>query len=88
MFHQKLKKGEAFNFAYENPLSVREIGRKILTQMGKADLEFNIQGLAPHEIPYQALSSKKAREQLGWKPRHGLETGIKQTVSFLKNAAK
>ncbi|MDI6865168.1 GDP-mannose 4,6-dehydratase [Thermodesulfovibrio yellowstonii] len=76
--------GEAFNFSNEEPLSVIEITERILRLM-KSELKPVILNEACYEIPKQYLSSKKAREILGWKPLYSLDEGLNLTINWYKN---
>ncbi len=77
--------GEAFNFSDEKPMDVIEIANLILKLMGK-DNELKLEVLgneAPNEIPKQFLASDKARKLLeGWKPRFGIEEGLRRTIAW------
>lgn len=73
--------GEAFNFSYERPMSVLEIVNLILKLMG-SELKPVIKNEVKAEIKKQYLSSKKARETLGWKPQFSLEDGLKRTIKW------
>jgi CDP-glucose 4,6-dehydratase len=74
--------GEAWNFSTESPLSALEMCRAVLRAAGRPDLEPLVEGTATHEIDEQHLSAEKARERLGWKPRHGLDEGLRRTVDW------
>ncbi len=74
--------GEAFNFSCEAPITVLELVEKILSLMGRPDLEPRILNEAPHEIPRQYLSTQKARERLGWKSLFTLEEGLQRTIKW------
>ena len=76
--------GEAFNFAAESPLSVLEIVIAIQKQMNSS-IEPDIRDTAKHEIRDQYLDCVKARETLGWKPGHSLETGLAETIAWYKD---
>jgi CDP-glucose 4,6-dehydratase len=78
--------GEAFNFSNERPLSVLEATRLTLAACGRADLEPDVRGEATNEIVHQYLSSKKAREMLGWRPAFTLEQGLAETVAWYRRA--
>jgi CDP-glucose 4,6-dehydratase len=75
------EKGEHFNFSYGEPLSVLQAVGKISKAM-KSSLEPVVRNQAENEIPKQYLSSKKAREKLGWKPKLDFERGLKPTIGW------
>ena len=74
--------GEAFNFSNEQPVSVTEVVRQVLTLMGQERLEPIIQNRATHEIPRQHLDAVKARERLGWRAQFDLEEGLRRTIAW------
>jgi CDP-glucose 4,6-dehydratase len=76
--------GEAFNFSNEEPLAVRPLVERILAAVGRGDLEPEVRNEASNEIRAQFLSAKKAREQLGWKPRFTLDDGLARTVEWYR----
>ena len=61
--------GQAFNFGTNEPLSVLELTEMILATAGRQDLKPEIQATSSGEISKQYLSSKKAQDVLGWRPR-------------------
>lgn len=75
--------GDAFNFSDETPLSVLNLVRRILSQMG-SDLKPVIQNKVQNEIHKQYLSSRKARRMLGWKPVYGLDEGLSRTIEWYR----
>lgn len=77
-------RGEVFNFSTEEPLTVLEMTRKILTLMG-SDLEPDIRNEAANEILRQHLSAAKARTQLGWAPRRTLDEGLGITIDWYRS---
>ena len=83
-------RGEAFNFSYEQPLSVLEIVTIILSLMN-SDLRPEVLNEATHEIRRQCLSADKARRELGWQASLSLEEGLLATIQwytdFLKDEA-
>jgi CDP-glucose 4,6-dehydratase len=75
--------GMAFNFSTERPLSVLELVDLIRAAVG-SDLEPDVQGTATNEIPHQYLSSARARDVLGWKPRYTVEEALAETVAWYR----
>ena len=60
--------GQAFNFSYERPISVKALVDVLLKLTG-SQLNPEILNQASNEIRNQFLSSGKAREILGWSPQ-------------------
>jgi CDP-glucose 4,6-dehydratase len=75
-------RGEAFNFSNEIQLSVLGLTQKLLTLMGREDLQPIVQGNNRGEIKDQWLSAAKAREQLGWHPHYELDTALAETIAW------
>jgi CDP-glucose 4,6-dehydratase len=76
--------GEAFNFGTETPLSVLEMAARILAVAGEPGLELTVLGQATNEIPSQFLDCTKARERLGWQPRHTLDDALAETLEWYR----
>jgi CDP-glucose 4,6-dehydratase len=77
--------GQAFNFGTEVPLSVLEVVRLILKQLGKTDLAPRVLNEASREIPQQYLDCSKARWLLGWRPRFTLEEALEETIAWYRS---
>lgn len=75
--------GEAFNFSNEQPITVLELVRTILAEMG-SDLEPEVLNEALNEIRHQALRAEKARRLLGWQPIYSLGDGLQRTVAWYR----
>jgi CDP-glucose 4,6-dehydratase len=73
--------GEAFNFSNESPIDVFGLVRMILAAVGSS-LEPVVLNQASNEIPEQFLSAEKARTQLGWRPLHTLQDGLRKTIAW------
>lgn len=76
-------RGEAFNFGYEESLSVLDMVRCIAITMG-AEAVPEIRDVASHEIRHQTLSCQKARTWLGWTPSFTLNSGLDRTVDWYR----
>ncbi len=76
--------GEAFNFGTETPISVLELVKAMVAISGRSGIEPEVvgRGKPAGEIDAQYLSSRKARERLGWTPRFDLATGLKESYSW------
>jgi CDP-glucose 4,6-dehydratase len=77
--------GEAFNFSLEQPLTVLAVVATVLRLMGST-LTPEVLGAPTHDIPRQYLSSAKARDRLGWRPRVGFESGLVETIDWYRSA--
>ncbi len=75
--------GRGFNFSTEIPLSARALVDLIRARMG-SDLEPIVLGEATHEIAEQYLDASRARAELGWAPRYGLEEGLDHTIAWYR----
>ncbi len=73
--------GEAFNFSYEQQLTVLELVERILALMGSR-LAPDVRDEASHEIRCQMLDSAKARERLNWSPAFTLDAGLQATIAW------
>ena len=81
-------KGEAFNFGMDKPIEILSLVKKIIEISDKPGSKFKILDIAKAEIKDQYLSSKKAREILGWEPKYTLEEGLKETYEWYKEYFK
>jgi len=77
--------GEAFNFSNELQISVLEMVKKIISLMGKENIEPKVLGAATNEIIHQSLSAEKARKMLNWAPAHTLDEALERTIEWYKN---
>lgn len=76
--------GEAFNFAPQSRVTVREIVDAIASVMdAKADPV--ILDSAKLEIRDQTLDSSKARDRLNWRAGWSLEDGLRETVAWYRD---
>ncbi len=77
--------GEAFNFSNELQISVLEMVKKIISLMGKDNIEPKVLGTATNEIIHQSLSAEKARKMLNWAPAHTLDEALERTIEWYMN---
>lgn len=80
--------GEAFNFSNELQITVLELVKKIISLMGKKNVQPRVLGTARNEIIHQYLSAEKARKMLNWAPKYTLDEGLKRTIEWYKNFLK
>ncbi len=76
-------RGEAFNFGSGKPTSVLDLFNMIIKLAGK-DVIPNVIGEAKNEIDRQYLSIAKAGRVLGWRPKWGLDEGLRETVKWYR----
>jgi CDP-glucose 4,6-dehydratase len=76
--------GQAFNFSTESPLAALAAVELILSAMGST-LAPDIRNEARAEIPHQYLSSRKARDVLGWRPRFPMDEALARTIDWYRD---
>jgi CDP-glucose 4,6-dehydratase len=76
--------GQAFNFSYEQKVSVLDIVNLILRKMN-SNLRPEVLNQASNEIRNQFLSAERARTQLQWNPQFTLESGLDRTLDWYRN---
>lgn len=79
-------KGETYNISAGEEKTNLEVVKTILKIMGEDEdlIEF-VEDRPGHDVRY-SLDSTKIREELGWKPKHSFEEGIRKTVNwYLEN---
>jgi len=77
-------RGQAFNFANEQPVTVLELVRRILGVMGSSQ-EPEVLNEATNEIQEQYLSAEKARKMLSWAPGYTMDEGLTRTVAWYRD---
>lgn len=73
---------QIFNFGSSNRISVKDLIKKIIKISGKKLEIKKIPQKRQEEIESQYVSSKKAKQVLGWKPKIDLDLGLKKTVAW------
>jgi CDP-glucose 4,6-dehydratase len=76
-------RGRAYNFSNEEPLTVLELVERIGILSG-ISIEPRVLNEASGEIPRQFLCAARARAELGWAPRYGLDEGLKRTLEWYR----
>lgn len=76
--------GEAFNYSNEDPLTVLNMGNRILKRM-KSRVSLKILNESKNEIRKQYLSAKKAHSILKWQPIFTLDEGIDKTIDWYRS---
>ena len=78
-------RGEAFNAGGGRPYAVREVV-ELIGRIAGSDVDPDIRGQGtPHgEIERQYVDSSKLRELTGWRPRVGLDEGLRRTVDWYR----
>ncbi len=80
--------GEAFNFGLGIKVTALEVVRKIIAMMGREDLPPTVLNEATAEIKEQYLDAGKALKLLGWKPRYGMDEGLRRTIEWYETFFK
>lgn len=82
----KGQNGEVYNVGGHNERTNIQIVKTILEQLGKPEsLMTFVKDRPGHDRRY-GIDPTKIMSELGWKPRHNFETGIKETIAwYLQN---
>ncbi len=80
-------KGEAFNIASKNVLSVLKLIDKTSNALGK-NVFYKILNQAKAEIPKQHLDGSKIKNLIGWKAKINFEEAIKNTFQWYEGMFK
>lgn len=81
----KGRDGEVYNIGGNNERTNIHIVRTILEQLGKPDsLIKYVEDRLGHDRRY-GINATKITAELGWKPKHTFETGIKETIEWYLN---
>ncbi|MDG0873652.1 dTDP-glucose 4,6-dehydratase [Paenibacillus thiaminolyticus] len=81
----KGRDGEVYNIGGNNERTNIHIVRTILEQLGKPDsLIKYVEDRLGHDRRY-GIDATKITTELGWKPKHTFETGIKKTIDWYLN---
>ena len=74
---------ELYNVGLGEGIKIKDLVRKVITNSGK-DLEM-VHDLSKPTVPTSLfLDCSKAKEELGWVPKHTLNQGIKKTLNWYK----
>lgn len=77
--------GEIFNLGCGEEISMRDLATTILDLMGNPiEPQFGTLPERPTEIHRMFCDSTKARERLGWTPRHDLRDGLEKTIEWYR----
>ncbi len=77
--------GEAYHFSTTEMISIRALVEKICTMMGASFSEVaEITDDRPGKDSAYLLDSAKARETLGWADRVDLDTGLQETIDWVR----
>jgi len=73
--------GEVFNFSGDNPITGFDL-IQIINKVSGGRLKYDKSSMMRCEIKRQHLSSEKAKNILGWKPKTDLKIGIERTIRW------
>lgn len=76
------RNGEVYNIGGNNERTNLQIVKTILEQLGKPEsLITHVKDRPGHDRRY-GIDPTKTMTELGWKPKHSFETGIKETIGW------
>lgn len=82
----KGKNGEVYNIGGHNERTNLQIVQTILEQLGKPESLITFVKDRPGHDRRYGIDPTKIMNELGWKPKHNFETGIKETIEwYLQN---
>jgi UDP-glucose 4-epimerase len=77
--------GELFNLGCGEEVAIRDMATTILDVLGHpVEAKFGALPDRPNEIWRMYCDSTKARERLGWAPRHSLRDGLQKTIEWYR----
>ena len=77
--------GQLFNLGCGQDVSIREVATLVLELLGNpVQARFGALPDRPTEIREMRSDSARARELLGWKPRHSLRDGLEKTIEWYR----
>jgi len=78
-------RGEAFNAGHGRPHAVGDVARLVCRLTGTGvEPDFQGSGTPPGEIDRQYVDSTRLTDLTGWRPRVGLEEGIRRTIDWYR----
>jgi CDP-glucose 4,6-dehydratase len=77
-------RGQAFNFAPQQPVTVRAMVDAIAAAVG-VPADPVVLATATHEIREQVLDASKAQRVLGWSAACPLDEGLRATVAWYRD---
>ncbi|MSR85029.1 dTDP-glucose 4,6-dehydratase [Candidatus Uhrbacteria bacterium] len=82
------RSGETYCLGGNSERANLEVAKTILQTLGKPEslIQF-VEDRKGHDLRY-AVDFSKAKQELGWEPRHSFEDGIKQTIEWYKSHAE
>ena len=80
-------RGRAYNFSNETEVTVVELVALVARLMG-SELEPDVRNEVSTEIRKQTLDARRARTELGWSGRFGLEEGMRRTIEWYRQHLK
>ena len=78
--------GEIINLGCGEEISMRDLATEILDLLGNPiEAKFGALPERPTEIPRMFCDNTRARELLGWEPRHSLRDGLEKTIAWYRS---
>ena len=77
--------GEVINLGTGVSLSVADIARSVVKQMGKPESLITYVGDRPGQVFRHTADAAKAQRLLGWRPRVSFEQGLEETIGWYQD---
>ncbi len=85
---EKRALGQVINLGCGHEISVIEMARKVVALVGKGSLKPGVVPYRDNEVWRLFCSNEKARKLLGWKPKTGLDEGLRKTIEWYSRNSK
>lgn len=83
---RKIADNKIYNLEGDVKISIKDIAETIKKILGNVKIEY-IEG-RPGDFSGKEISNKKAKEELGWKPKTSFEDGVKKYIDWYKEQLK
>jgi len=75
-------KNQTYNLEGQRPVTIREVAETVVKLLSRGDIEYR--PARPGDFEGKAVSVKKAKEELGWEARTGIEEGISAYIEWYR----
>lgn len=88
LIYDEKKETNLYNVASGTPITIKQILDLIIQILGKNNLTINYDTTKPTMIPIRKINIDKVQKETNWYPKVSMKEGLKNTISWYKNAYK